>query len=361
MFSSSPHGVLHGVRVLEIAGLGPVSFSAMLMADMGAEVVRVSRPGHVDMERGATLRGRTQLTLDLHTPDGQKKAMELASHADILLEGFRPGVMERMKLGPDEVLSRHPKLVYGRMTGWGQIGPRASTAGHDINYIAIAGALGAIGGDDPMIPLNLVGDYGGGALYLTMGVLAALLHVRSGGSGQVVDCAICDGTVSLLSLMHGLRSAGRWQDSRASNTLDGAAPFYRTYRCSDGQFVAVGAIEPKFYRLLVERLGLDCTLFSEQHDRARWSEQAQALSSAFRQRTRAEWEDLFSDTDACVTPVNSLVESFSDPHLKARGVFIDVEGEIQPSPAPRFSNTPSRARSSNAVSIQDVLSRWSVK
>jgi alpha-methylacyl-CoA racemase len=221
------------------------------------------------MEMGATIRGRAHLVVDLRSVEGQESALQLLAAADVLVEGFRPGVMERLGLGPEKVLARNPKLVYARMTGWGQTGPRAATAGHDIDYIAITGALHAIGTEDPVVPLNLVGDYGGGALYLTMGILAAVLNARGKGSGQVVDCAICDGTVSLLSLMHGLRHVGRWRDSRQANTLDGAAPFYRTYRCKDGKHVAVGAIEPPFYKLLVERLGLiDDPLFSQQSDRA---------------------------------------------------------------------------------------------
>lgn len=352
------HGPLHGVRVVEMAGLGPVSFTGMLLADMGAQVVRVARPGHADMEKGATLRSRTQVTLDLRQPEEQQQALALLEHADVLLEGFRPGVMERLGLGPDTVLARNPRLVYGRMTGWGQHGPRASTAGHDIDYIAITGALHAIGAQEPTVPLNLVGDYGGGALYLAMGVLAAVLHVRSGGKGQVVDCAICDGTVSLLSLMHGLRHAGRWTDARQSNTLDGVAPFYRTYRCSDGQHIAVGAIEPPFYRQLLEQLGLGGPLFADQHDRTRWAEQAQALQAAFSQRPRSAWTALFAGTDACVAPVNSLAESLHDPHLQARTAFVEVAGEMQPAPVPRFAATPSRASPGHTSDARQVLQAW---
>lgn len=351
-------GVLHGVRVVEIAGLGPVSFAGMLLADMGADVVRVRRPGHAERERGATLRGRTQVTLDLREPGQRQDAMALLACADVLLEGFRPGVMERLGLGPEAVLARHPHLVYGRMTGWGQSGPRAASAGHDIDYIAITGALHAVGSDDPVVPLNLVGDYGGGALYLAMGVLAALVHARSSGAGQVVDCAICDGAVSLLSLMHGLRHAGRWVDARQSNTLDGAAPFYRTYRCSDGRHIAVGAIEAPFYRQLLERLGLDDPLFADPSDRSRWAEQAQALQAVFGRQPRAHWDALFSAGDACVAPVNSLAESQRDPHLQSRAAFVEVAGETQPAPAPRFAATPSNARPSRAADARQVLAAW---
>ena len=353
-------GPLAGLRVVEVAGLGPVTFAAMLLADMGAHVARISRPGHVEIERGATLRGRTQLTLDLRSDEGKQCFLELLANADVLLEGFRPGVMERLKLGPREALVRNPRLVFGRMTGWGQSGPHASTAGHDINYIATAGELHAIGGEDPAVPLNLVGDFGGGALYLAMGVLAAVLHARATGTGQVVDCAICDGTASLLSLMHGLRAAGRWKDSRLSNTLDGAAPYYRTYRCKDDAAIAVGAIEPQFYAILLRCLGLqDDPLFADQHDRARWQDQAATLQRLFAGRTRAEWMTVVGDTDACVSPVNSLAESLADPHLLQRRVFVAVGGEQQPAPAPRFSSTTSTARPSlHADDIGQVLEMW---
>lgn len=354
-------GPLQTLRVVEIAGLGPVTFAAMLLADMGAEVVRITRPGHIEMETGATLRGRTQSVLDLRSPEGRQAALDLLEHADVLLEGFRPGVMERLDLGPAAALARNPRLVYGRMTGWGQDGPRLSTAGHDINYVALTGALHAIGTGDPVVPLNLVGDYGGGALYLAMGILAGVLRARACGTGQVVDCAICDGTVSLLSLMHGLRHAGRWKDSRQSNTLDGAAPYYRTYRCQDGKYVAVGAIEPPFYKLLLEQLGLQGPLFADQHDTSRWQEQARVMQDLFGTRSRDEWAELFSGSDACVTPVNSLAESLQDTHLTSRQTFVDLSGEVQPAPAPRFSESPSSARpSQHADSVQQILERWKV-
>lgn len=353
-------GPLTGLRVIEVAGLGPITFAAMLLADMGADVVRIVRPGHADMEKGATLRGRRQVAIDLRASAGRDTLLDLCGEADVLMEAFRPGVMERLQLGPAPATQRNGRLVYARMTGWGQSGPRAATAGHDINYIAVAGALHPIGGDEPAIPLNLVGDYGGGALYLAMGVLAAVLHARDTGTGQVVDCAICDGTVSLLSLMHGLRHVGRWRDERLSNTLDGAAPYYRTYRCRDGLDVAVGAIEPQFYKLLLERLQLeDAPIFSRQHDRAMWSRQAEALQQIFGMRTRDEWLAVFSDSDACVAPVNALHASQADPHLVARGSFSTVAGELQPAPAPRFAASPSKARPSQEVSdAQDILDAW---
>lgn len=353
-------GPLHGVRVLEMAGLGPVTFAGMLLADMGAEVVRVSRPGHAEMEKGATLRGRTQVTLDLRAQKDRQLALDLASNADILIEGFRPGVMERLGLGPEVALSSNTKLVYGRMTGWGQTGPRSSTAGHDIDYIAITGALHAIGGQEPSVPLNLVGDYGGGALYLAMGVLAGLLQARSSGHGQVIDCAICDGSLSLMSLVYGLRHSGRWSDQRHANTLDGAAPFYRTYRCADDRFVAVGAIEPAFYRQLLKLLEVDSPLFEQQNNRGLWTAQSQALQAIFAKRTRDEWIRIFDGTDACVAPVNSLSESLEDAHLKARGCLVELAGEIQPAPAPRFAAGLSQPRPSQERQAHDVLATWCV-
>lgn len=353
-------GALQGLRVVEMAGLGPASFAAMLLADMGAEVVRIARPGHVEMERGATIRSRTHLVLDLRAQQDQQAALSLIERADVLIEGFRPGVMERLGLGPEVVLAHNKHLVYGRMTGWGQTGVRAQTAGHDIDYIAITGALNAIGGDDPSIPLNLVGDYGGGGLYLAMGVLAAVLHARQSGEGQVIDAAICDGTVSLLSLMHGLRHAKKWSDSRQSNVLDGAAPYYRTYKCKDHRYIAVGAIEPPFFKQLLAILEVKGPLFSEQNDRARWPDQAEHLQRVFGQRTRDEWAAIFAGTDACVAPVRSLSESLEDEHLVERRTFVDLGGETQPAPAPRFSITPSTARESRtADNVQQLLEEWS--
>lgn len=354
-------GPLAGLRVLEMAGLGPVSFTAMLLADMGAHVVRVARPGHVDMERGATLRGRNSLMLDLKSAEGVDAVMALATHADVLLEGFRAGVMERLGLGPTPLLARNPALVYGRMTGWGQSGPRAQTAGHDIGYIAITGALGAIGGAEPAVPLNLLGDYGGGALYLAMGVLAAVLNARTTGKGQVVDSAICDGTVSLLALVHGLRHAGRWRDARQANTLDGAAPNYRCYRCADGRYVAVGAIEPAFRRALLAGLALDESQLGDMGDRALWPGQTHRLAQAFATRSRDDWCAQFDGTDACVAPVLSLQESLDDGHLRARDAFVALNGETQPAPAPRFSATPSQAQPAVTADLAGVMQRWSVQ
>ncbi|MGE4335015.1 MAG: CaiB/BaiF CoA transferase family protein [Pigmentiphaga sp.] len=358
--SQERQGPLTGVRVLEFTGLGPAPFAAMLLADLGADVVRIERSEAQPFGRGATARGRQIITLDLQDAVDRDHALALAARADVLIEGFRPGVMERLGLGPDTLLQRNPSLVYGRMTGWGQSGPRAHTAGHDINYIAITGALHAIGPtDEPNVPLNLVGDYGGGALYLAMGILAALLESRRSGLGQTIDCAICDGTVSMMSLMIDLLQAGRWTDARASNVLDGAAPYYRNYRCADHKFIAVGAIEPKFFALLLERLELtDDPLFAEQNNKNHWAAQRAAMQQVFARRPRAEWLQRFEGSDACVAPVNSLVESFSDPHLKARKAFITVDDQRQPAPAPRFSRTPAEARPHRVCTVQDILAAW---
>ena len=351
-------GPLAGVRVVEFAGLGPVSFTGMLFADMGARVVRIERPGAPGPERGATLRGRERLALDLQTPSGLQTAKDLLYQADILLEGFRPGVMERLGLGPDFVLAHNRRIVYGRMTGWGQHGPRSQQAGHDIDYLAVAGALHSIGPPEaPSVPLNLVGDYGAGALYLAMGTLAALHEAGQSGCGQVVDAAICDGVVSLLSLVHGLRADSRWRDERQSNVLDGGAPYYRTYRCSDGLHIAVGAIEPHFHADFCARLGLEEVEF-RQRDRSRWPEQAQALEALFAREPRAHWEAVFADSDACVAPVHDLGATQRDPHLVAREVFVQVDGELQPAPAPRFSRSISKARPSRALEADAWMAEW---
>lgn len=353
-------GPLQHVRVLEFAGLGPAPFACMLLADMGAEVVRIARPGAVDVERGATLRGRLDLRLDLKNPADIEVARRLAQRADVLIEGFRPGVMERLDLGPDHVLPENPALVYARMTGWGQTGPRARTAGHDLNYISLTGALDAIGPKNgaPAPPLNLVGDYGGGALYLVAGVLAALLEAKRSGQGQVVDCAICDGVVSMLSIFHRLRDEGEWQPSRSSNQLDGGAPYYGCYACQDGKYVAVGAIEPQFYAVLRQCAGLTDPLFDTPHDRDRWPEMKTAMRAIFQSKSRAEWLAIFKDSDGCLTPVLALEESTVDEHLRARDCYVELGDELQPAPAPRFARTPSTARSSSDATVEDVFAVW---
>ncbi len=315
----------------------------MLLADMGADVVRVTRPDAARLDaRDIVERGRRLVAIDLKSEAGVATALELLDRADVLLEGFRPGVMERLGMGPDPVLRRNPALVYGRMTGWGQTGPLATAAGHDINYIALAGALHAIGeaGRAPVPPLNLLGDFGGGALYLVVGVLAALLEARLSGRGQVVDAAIVDGTASLLTFVHAALAHGEWRDGRGSNLLDGGAPFYGTYRCADGLYVAVGALEPRFHAQLLERLDLPPEAFAERLDPATWPRLKELMRDAFALRTQKECCDLLEGTDACFAPVLSLEEAAAHPHLAARGVFAALDGVACPAPAPRFSRTP---------------------
>ena len=333
----------------------------MLLADMGADVVRIERLSEPGTDRGPIVRGRTIVQLDLKEPDAVASVLALAASADVLVEGFRPGVMERLGLGPDRLLGNRPGLVYARMTGWGQHGPRATTAGHDINYISLTGALDAIGSasQGPAVPLNLLGDYGGGALYLVSGILAALLRARSTGSGDVVDCAICDGVTSLMTLFHHLRDQGSWDGTRQANQLDGGAHFYATYECADGRHVAVGAIEPKFYAQLRSLAGWSDPEFDAQNDRQKWPELRQKAAALFKRRTRDEWVTLFSGSDCCVSPVLTLDESRGDPHLAARGSFVTLDGVVQPAPAPRFLRTPSKARPGPLhQSAAAVMRRW---
>jgi alpha-methylacyl-CoA racemase len=349
-------GPLAGLRVVEFAGIGPGPFAAMLLADMGADVVRVERPGEPARPHDITRRGRRVVVLDLKRAGDLAQALALLDGAEALIEGFRPGVMERLGLGPDVVLRRNPRLVYGRMTGWGQHGPLAQTAGHDINYIAIAGALGAIGeAGAPVPPLNLVGDYGGGALYLAMGMLAAVLAVRAGGPGQVVDCAISDCVANMLALFYSMRAEGAWQDRRAANLLDGGAHFYATYECADGRHIAVGAIEPQFYAVLRRIAGLDDAAFDAQRDPAAWPDLKRRLAAVFRTRTRDDWVALFDGSDACVAPVLGLGEAVAHPHNVARGAFVERDGVVQPAAAPRFSATPAAA---SEPAVACAVARW---
>ncbi|GHG47414.1 CoA transferase [Streptomyces griseocarneus] len=343
-------GPLTGVRVLELAGIGPGPFAAMLLADLGADVVRVDRPGgpglHIDPAYDITNRNKRSVLVDLKSPGGPAAVLDLAGRADILLEGYRPGVAERLGVGPDAALARNPALVYGRMTGWGQQGPLAHAAGHDIGYIAVTGALGMTGpADGPPYPAaNLLGDYAGGSLYLVVGVLAALQHARATGTGQVVDAAIVDGTAHLTAMIHAMLAAGGWQDRRGANLLDGGAPFYGTYETADGGHMAVGALEPRFYAEFARLLGLDDAEAAARADAGRWEELRAAVAARFRQRTRAEWTEVFEGTDACVAPVLSLREAPGHPHLAARGTFAEHAGITQPAPAPRFSATPGSLR-----------------
>ena len=342
-------GPLTGIRVVELGGIGPGPYCAMLLADHGADVIRVERPEEAGTEtlHPVLHRGRRSVTIDLKRPAGVDVVLGLIAGADVLVEGFRPGVTERLGLGPDACLATNPTLVYGRMTGWGQDGPLAQEAGHDIDYIALAGALGAIGpGDgDPIVPLNLVGDMGGGGLLLAFGIVTALLHARATGEGQVVDAAMTDGTAVQLAGILGLLARGEWTDRRGSNVLDGAAPFYRTYRCADGRHVAVGCLEPQFYAELLRVLDVsDEPLFAGQYDRSAWPAMAERLAAIFQRAPRDEWAALFAGRDACVAPVLSLGEAAVHPHNVARGTYaVDDNGAIQPCAAPRFLGTPTRA------------------
>lgn len=342
-------GPLAGVRVVELAGIGPGPFAAMLLADLGADVVRVDRPGGaglgIDPALDITNRNKRSVLLDLKAPTDRETLLALVERADVLVEGYRPGVAERLGVGPRECLARNPRLVYGRMTGWGQEGPLAGSAGHDIGYIAVTGALGMIGpaGGPPAVPANLLGDYAGGSLYLVVGVLAALHHARSGGTGQVVDAAIVDGTAHLTAMIHGMLAAGAWQDRRGANLLDGGCPFYGVYETSDGGHMAVGALEQRFYQEFARLLELG-EQAEQRSDPARWGELRDAVAARFRRRTRQEWTAVFEGTDACVAPVLSLREAPGHPHLAARATFTESAGITQPAPAPRFSVTPGSLR-----------------
>jgi alpha-methylacyl-CoA racemase len=335
-------GPLKGVRVVEFAGLGPGPFCGMLLSDLGADVIRIDRRDAKPAQpHQVTHRGRRSIALNLKDPRAIGLCLDLMSRAELVFEGFRPGVMERLGLGPDVALKRNPKLVYGRMTGWGQDGPLAQAAGHDINYIAITGALHAIGTKErPVAPLNLIGDFGGGSLYLALGLLSALLHARATGQGQVVDAAMVDGAASLMSYFYGFRAEGVHTAERASNRLDGGAPFYDVYKCADGQWVALGSIEPHFYLLLREKAELSDPAFDAQMDRARWPDLKVKLADVIARKTRAEWCALMEGSDVCFAPVLEMGEAPLHPHNAARQAFVTVEGVVQPAPAPRFSATP---------------------
>lgn len=354
-------GPLRGVRVLEFAGLGPVPFCGMLLSDLGAQVLRITRPGATIQPFDAVLtRGRVTLALDLKQSAGVEAGRALSKSADILIEGFRPGVMEQLGLGPDVLLAENPQLVYGRMTGWGQHGPSANAAGHDINYIALSGALHAVGGaNKPAPPLNLVGDFGGGALYLAMGVLAALLNARATGDGQVVDCAMTDGAASLMSMMYALRGFGGWQEQRGANLLDGGAPYYDTYRCADDKWICIGALEPQFFAELLDKLRIPASEFPDQLDRACWPAMRARFEQIFLTRPQAHWCELLANTDACFAPVLPMSEAIKHPHNVARGTFVEHAGLVQPAPAPRFSGTPSAIQGSAAANA-GTLRAWNL-
>ncbi|WP_283810729.1 CaiB/BaiF CoA-transferase family protein [Bradyrhizobium sp. S69] len=352
-------GPLAGVRIVEFAGIGPGPFACMMLADMGAEVVTLDRVGAKKNLKSVAGRGRKVVELDLKDKASIAQALDLLAHADALVEGFRPGVMERLGLGPEMVLARNPRLVYGRMTGWGQEGPLAQAAGHDINYISVTGALAAIGTKErPVPPLNLVGDFGGGALYLVVGVLAALLEAKKSGKGQVVDAAMCDGAASLMSMFFDLAAAGRWTDERETNLLDGGAHFYGVYECACGQFVSIGSIEPQFYALLRDRAGLSEACFDAQMDRDGWPGLKQKLVEVFKTKSRDEWCKIMEGTDICFAPILTMQEAPHHPHMAARETFVTRHGVTQPAPAPRFSRTPSVIRDAAKADIAELTGEW---
>ncbi len=362
--TDAPKAPLAGVRILEFAGVGPAPYACMLLADLGADVLRIARPGGAELfavENAPIDRGRRVLTLDLKDAAAIDLCLALAEKADVLIEGFRPGVMERLGLGPDAALARNPRLIYGRMTGWGQGGPLARAAGHDLSYIALTGALHALGGGGaPSPPLNVVGDMGGGGTFLVIGILAALLERQRSGQGQVIDAAIVDGTVSQLALILGLRGAGVWDRPPGQNLLDGGAPFYRAYRCSDARFVAVAALEPKFFAALLGGLGLDPAHYlPRQYDRGHWPLLHAEFEAIFSTRPRDDWASLFEGSDACVFPVLDFEEAAHHPHNAARSTFLEGGGELAPAPAPRFSRSKTSA-GGPATSGEDALKEWGV-
>ncbi len=342
-------GPLAGVRVIELAGIGPGPFAAMMLSDMGADVIRVDRAGSVyggdpqSPPADIMNRGRRSIGVDLKSPDGLETVMRLVESADALIEGFRPGVTERLGLGPEDCMARNPRLVYGRMTGWGQDGPYAHAAGHDINYISLAGALEPMGrkGEAPVPPLNLVGDFGGGGMMLAFGVVCAIIESRGSGTGQVVDAAMVDGAATLMTFFHGFRAMGVWDDERGTNLLDTGAHFYDVYETADGTYLSIGSIEPQFYAQLRETLGLTDSRWDQQMSRSAWPELKAELRELFLTRTRDEWCELMEHTDICFAPVLSMAEAPSHPHNVARGTFTEVAGVVQPRPAPRFSRTDS--------------------
>lgn len=364
-------GPLEGVRVVELAGIGPGPYTAMMLADAGADVLRIDRatgsrrdpdaPAHWDLLN----RGRRSVAVDLKAPDGVGLVLDLVGGADALVEGWRPGVAERLGLGPDACWERNPRLVYGRMTGWGQEGPLASTAGHDIDYIAVAGALWPIGraGERPVPPLNLVGDFGGGGMLLAFGIAAALVEAARSGRGQVVDAAMVDGAASLMTMTYAFHQFGLWSERRGSNVLDTGAHYYEVYETADGKWFAVGAIEPKFYAALLDGLGLDADELPDQQDREQWPAMKERFAAIFRTKTRDEWTAVFDGTDACAAPVLSPLEAPHHPHIRARGTFVEVAGVVQPAPAPRFSRTPGEIRCPPPVAGRDTdgaLEDWGI-
>lgn len=359
-------GPLSGIKIVEFAGIGPGPFCGMLLSDQGADVVRIDRkgPGR-DSKFNVEGRGRRSVALDLKDPADIEIALKLISKADGLIEGFRPGVMERLGLGPDVCLQRNPALVYGRMTGWGQSGALSHSAGHDINYISITGGLHAMGrsGETPAPPLNLVGDYGGGALYLAFGLCAGLLHAKSTGQGQVIDVAMSDGAASLLAMFYGMRAAGFWSDDRGANMLDGGAHYYDSYECADGKFVSIGSIEPQFYALLLEKAQITDPQFHKQNDKSAWPELKEKTIALFKTKTRDEWCEIMEGTDICFAPILSMAEAPEYKHNKDRGTFVEIEGVVQPGPAPRFLSTPGKVQGPPpkvGEHNDEVLKEWGI-
>tara|TARA_Y100001934_G_scaffold5455_1_gene7498 strand:- start:121 stop:1209 length:1089 start_codon:yes stop_codon:yes gene_type:complete len=360
-------GPLNGYRILEMAGLGPAPFCAMLLSDMGADVVRIDREGGsnpLDLKIDVLNRGRRSVALNLKTPEGIATAFALIARADAVIEGYRPGVMERLGLGPEECLAKNPRLVYGRMTGWGQAGPLAHAAGHDINYIALTGVLDAIGTDESVTPpLNLIGDFGGGALYLAFGVVCALLEARASGEGQVVDAAMVDGAAHLMTMMYGLSQQGKWTDKRQDNLLDGGAHFYGAFECADGKWIAIGSIEPQFYRLLLDTLGIDPDAEGVSQSKEDWQRMREQLRQTFLREPQSHWCELMEGTDICFSPVLSMADAPEHPHNKDRSVFVKDFGITQPGPAPRFSRTPGSIRRpppQPGEHTAEVLKEWGI-
>ena len=360
-------GPLNGVKIVEFAGIGPGPFCGMLLSDMGADVIKIDRAGAESdaNPKDVSGRGRRSIALNLKDSGDVETALKLIEKADALIEGFRPGVMERLGLGPDAALARNPNLIYGRMTGWGQTGTLAHAAGHDMNYIALTGALQAMGrrNEKPPIPLNLIGDFGGGAMYLAFGILAGIVNVKNGGEGQVIDCAMTDGAASLATMFHGFRALGVWSEERENNLLDGGAHFYDSYECRDGKYVSIGSIEPQFYQLLLEKTGVDQSEFKDQMDRSKWPELKAKLASVFKSKTRDEWSKIMEGTDVCFAPILTFDEAIEHPHNKARETFVEVEGVAQPAPAPRFSKTPGAIQSvspGRGQHTDEILSDWDI-
>ncbi len=362
-------GPLTGVKVVEFAGIGPGPFSCMMLADMGADVLRIDRAmnvggkGKVEPKYNNLLRGRKNIAIDLKNPEGVELALSLCEKADILIEGFRPGVMERLGLGPDVMFARNKKIVYGRMTGWGQDGPISHTAGHDINYISLSGALHAIGPQDgpPVPPLNLVGDFGGGALYMVVGALAAYIEAQKSGQGQVVDTSMVEGSASLMTSMYGALAAGLWKEQRGHNRLDGGAHYYGPFECADGEYISLGSIEPQFYALLMKHTGLEKVDMSAQLDRDSWPQNRETVRAAIKTKTRAEWTAIMEQTDICFAPILSMSEAMEHHHNVARGSFVEVDGFKQPGPAPKFLRTPSKTRMGVAYAgehSKEALADW---